>query len=85
MRTLVAGWFSFTGMNVTAGDVMARDVACRWLHEAGLPFDVANADVTLGESPTKMAAVDQWDGMSVKHLPRQEIEMQLARGVRRGL
>ena len=48
MRTLVAGWFSFTGMNVTAGDVLAREVACRWLREAGLPFDVANADALDG-------------------------------------
>lgn len=46
MKTLVAGWFSFTGMNVTAGDVMARDVACRWLREAGLPFAVASADAS---------------------------------------
>ena len=43
MKTLVAGWFSFTGMNVTAGDVLARDVACDWLRSAGVPFDVANA------------------------------------------
>src|SRR5687768_1245856 len=43
MRTLVAGWFSFTGMNVTAGDVLARDVACRWLRDAGVSFEVANA------------------------------------------
>jgi hypothetical protein len=42
MKTLVAGWFSFTGMNATAGDVMARDVACAWLADAGVAFDVAN-------------------------------------------
>lgn len=42
MRTLVTGWFSFEGMNVTAGDVLARDVACRWLAEAGIAFDVAS-------------------------------------------
>jgi hypothetical protein len=30
-------------MNVTAGDVLARDVACRWLADAGVAFDVANA------------------------------------------
>jgi hypothetical protein len=43
MKTLVAGWFSFTGMNVTAGDMLARDVACRWLGDAGVSFDVANS------------------------------------------
>ena len=41
MRVLVAGWFSFEHMGATAGDLMARDVACRWLAEAGCPFDVA--------------------------------------------
>jgi hypothetical protein len=46
MKTLVAGWFSFTGMNVTAGDVLARDVACQWLGDAGLPFEIANAGET---------------------------------------
>jgi hypothetical protein len=39
----VAGWFSFEGMGATAGDILARDVVCEWLDEAGLPFDVATA------------------------------------------
>jgi hypothetical protein len=43
MRILVAGWFSFPGMGTTAGDLMARDVACDWLDEAGCPHDVAVA------------------------------------------
>ena len=41
MRTLVAGWFSFQGMGATAGDLMARDLACDWLAEAGHAYDVA--------------------------------------------
>lgn len=41
MRTLVAGWFSFAGMGATAGDLLARDVVCGWLREAGVPHDVA--------------------------------------------
>lgn len=40
-RTLVAGWFSFTGTGATVGDVMAKDVVCAWLDEAGMPYDVA--------------------------------------------
>ena len=43
MRTLVAGWFSFEGMGATAGDLLARDVACSWLDRAGHPYDVAHA------------------------------------------
>jgi hypothetical protein len=42
-RTLVAGWFSFEGRGATAGDLLARDVACEWLEEAGSRYDVAHA------------------------------------------
>jgi hypothetical protein len=43
IRVLVAGWFSFPGMGTTAGDLMARDVVCDWLDDAGCPYDVAVA------------------------------------------
>jgi len=43
VRVLVAGWFSFEGMGATAGDLLARDVVCRWLREGGMPYDVALA------------------------------------------
>jgi hypothetical protein len=43
MKALVAGWFSFQGMGTTAGDLMARDVACGWLDDAGRAYDVAVA------------------------------------------
>src|SRR5262245_1059868 len=43
MRVLVAGWFSFEQMGATAGDLMARDVACEWIARAGLQHDVAHA------------------------------------------
>jgi Polysaccharide pyruvyl transferase len=42
-KALVAGWFSFEQMGASAGDLMARDVACEWLHAAGRPYDVALA------------------------------------------
>jgi hypothetical protein len=41
MKTLVAGWFSFKNMKVTAGDLMARDLAGEWLERAGHAYDVA--------------------------------------------
>jgi hypothetical protein len=41
LRVLVAGWFSLREGGATAGDVMARDVACAWLAERDIPFDVA--------------------------------------------
>ena len=42
-RVLVAGWFSWPAAAATAGDLLARDVACRWLQRAGREYDVANA------------------------------------------
>ena len=43
-KVLVAGWFSFDMGGTTAGDLMARDVTCRWLQEAGYSYDVAMAN-----------------------------------------
>lgn len=43
MKVLVAGWFSFEQMSATAGDLMARDVACHWVQQAGFIFDTAVA------------------------------------------
>jgi Polysaccharide pyruvyl transferase len=43
MRILVAGWFSFEEMGATAGDLLARDLTCRWLEQAGCSYDVAVA------------------------------------------
>src|SRR5438874_13475502 len=43
MKTLLAGWFSFEQMGATAGDLMARDIACQWLESAGYSVDVAVA------------------------------------------
>jgi len=42
MRVLVAGWFSFEDMGATAGDIIARDIACQWLSEAGVEWEVAD-------------------------------------------
>jgi hypothetical protein len=43
VKTLVAGWFSFEDMGATAGDLYCRDLACRWLEQAGRAYDVALA------------------------------------------
>jgi Polysaccharide pyruvyl transferase len=40
-KVLVTGWFSFVHGEATAGDLLARDVACRWLELAGRSYDVA--------------------------------------------
>ena len=40
-RTLVIGWFSFEMMGATAGDLIAKDVACNWLGELGIRPTVA--------------------------------------------
>lgn len=41
MKVLVTGWFSFARGEATAGDLLARDVACEWLDRAGRSYDVA--------------------------------------------
>lgn len=41
MRTLVAGWFSFTDGTATAGDCLAAEVLCDWLDEFGSAYDIA--------------------------------------------
>lgn len=43
MKALVAGWFSFESMGATAGDLLAKDLVCRWLGSAACPYDVALA------------------------------------------
>jgi hypothetical protein len=43
VKALVTGWFSFEQMGATAGDLLARDVACEWLERAGYPYDIALA------------------------------------------
>jgi hypothetical protein len=43
VKTLVAGWFSFEQMGASAGDLLARDLACAWLEAAGHRWDVALA------------------------------------------
>lgn len=43
MKVLVAGWFSFERMGASAGDLLVRDLVCRWLDEERLEYDVAVA------------------------------------------
>jgi len=43
VKILVAGWFSFEQMGASAGDLIARDLACSWLDEAGVAYDIATA------------------------------------------
>jgi hypothetical protein len=41
LRALVGGCFSFKNGHATAGDLLACELVCDWLLEAGMPFDVA--------------------------------------------
>ncbi len=43
MNTLIAGWFSFSNGHATAGDLLSRDLACKWMQEAGYTYEVAVA------------------------------------------
>lgn len=44
----MAGWFSFEQMGATAGDLLVKDVVCKWLEEAGVGYDVALASPFTG-------------------------------------
>ncbi len=48
MKALIAGWFSFENGGATAGDLLARDLACEWLKRAGCSYDGALASPFLG-------------------------------------
>jgi hypothetical protein len=41
VRALVTGHFSIPGGGGTFGDIEAQELACEWLAESGIPFDVA--------------------------------------------
>lgn len=43
MKTLVVGWFSFEKTMITAGDLEARNLACKWLESIGHSYDIALA------------------------------------------
>lgn len=60
MKTLVAGWFSFEEMGATAGDLMVRDVACQWLKEAGVEYDIACARPFVGGVDWRTADPDMY-------------------------
>ena len=44
MRALITGWFGLQDGEITAGDALAAQAVRGWLHEAGVPHDVAMAD-----------------------------------------
>jgi len=43
MRILLAGWFSFEQMGVTAGALLARALISKWLTEAQIAHEIALA------------------------------------------
>jgi hypothetical protein len=58
VRILVTGWFSFDEAEITAGDLLARDTAVRWLGEAGLPHHVAVAENFRRAGEVNLAEID---------------------------
>jgi len=40
-KALIAGWFSFEHGHATAGDLLALDVTCEWMQQAGYSYDIA--------------------------------------------
>jgi hypothetical protein len=63
MKVLVTGWFSFDCGHATAGDVLARDVVCRWLEEAGCSYDVAAVPPFQGDLDWMSAVPTEYDAV----------------------
>jgi hypothetical protein len=60
--TLIVGWFSFDLMGATAGDLIAKDIACEWLKRAGLTPEVAMWKPSRpGEVATESVVPDNYD------------------------
>ena len=57
--TLVIGWFSFELMGATAGDLIAKDVACEWLRSIGLSPQVAVTEPRRAEEIATTAVVPE--------------------------
>jgi hypothetical protein len=61
-KTLVIGWFSFELMGATAGDFIAKDVACDWLRKAGVdPVVAVTAPSGSGEVATEMILPEEYE------------------------
>jgi len=60
MKTLVAGWFSFENGHGTAGDLLARDLACEWLKQAGYAYDIAYVSPFDGDVDWRMVDPDSY-------------------------
>jgi hypothetical protein len=61
-NTLVIGWFSFEGMGATAGDIIAKDIACAWLLKIGIVPRVAMLKPTApNEVATANVVPDEYD------------------------
>jgi hypothetical protein len=58
VHILLSGWFSFEEAEVTAGDLLARDVTAAWLGEAGIDHDVAVAATFRREGEVALSTVD---------------------------
>jgi Polysaccharide pyruvyl transferase len=60
LKALVAGWFSFEDGHATAGDLLARDLVCRWLEQAGYSYDIAVAPPFSGGIPLHLAEASEY-------------------------
>lgn len=60
--SLAIGWFRFELMGATAGDAIAKDVACQWLQSSGFTVDVATVEPPApGEIATAEVVPEDYD------------------------
>jgi hypothetical protein len=76
MKILVAGWFSFEEGHATAGDLLARDVACEWLHQRGFDFEIATAAPFQGGVDVRTVDPEQYSHLLVVCGPWEQGELE---------
>jgi peptidoglycan/xylan/chitin deacetylase (PgdA/CDA1 family) len=64
-RALIAGWFSYTNSDFTAGDLLACDLVREWLTDAGIESDVAVVPPLSGVALDRVEPADYTDAIFV--------------------
>jgi hypothetical protein len=60
VNVLVTGWFSFEEGHATAGDLLACNLTCQWLADAGIPYEIAAAPPFRGDVDWRLADAERY-------------------------
>jgi hypothetical protein len=77
VKTLLAGWFSFEEGHATAGDLLVRDVAYKWIIGAGHQCDIALAPPFEGGVDWRLVDPDDYSNVVFVCGPFQRSRLEL--------